>query len=151
MQHLITYWHIGQQIILSEQNGNKRAPKGTQLLERLSAEYTQKFGREYNPTNMLYMRRFFLFFPIPDTPINQGLTEKTQYTQSGYSPLWEGLGEALTWSHYREALKTNNEYEAKFYITQAIKDNWSVRQLKQQIKNKLYYHISITAHLLEKM
>jgi predicted nuclease of restriction endonuclease-like (RecB) superfamily len=36
----------------------------------------------------------------------------------------------LSWSHYFEILRSDNELEISFYAKQAEKENWSVRELK---------------------
>ena len=44
----------------------------------------------------------------------------------------------LSWSHYLELLKCDDELEMQFYMTQAVQENWSVRgenaEMKQQIE-----------------
>lgn len=117
-------WKVGEYIFLHEQIGEKRAPYGDQLLQKLSVQLTDKFGRGFSESQLAYMRKLFLFFPeLPASLPNI----------------------KLTWSHYLEILKTKSIEEIQFYHNQTIKDNWSVRQLKQQIKNSLYYDVSITA------
>jgi hypothetical protein len=193
---LSIYWHIGKYIVINLQNGNPRAAYNTRQLKNISAYINEKFNTSINHTNILYMRKFFLFFPalcttniiplanskwqfqnffsITEAPLNTQLTNP-QNTQAGpspnlsrtaggaggntqpcYPPLSESLsrpfggrlGEALTWSHYIEILKSRDKPEANFYHQQTIQNKWSTRQLKQQMKNNLYYTVSITAHHL---
>ena len=40
-----SYWEIGRRIVEAEQKGKRRAGYGEQLIERLSADLTQQFGR----------------------------------------------------------------------------------------------------------
>ena len=42
----------------------------------------------------------------------------------------------LTWSHYNELLPIDNISEVNYYVQLSIKNNLSVRQLKERIKNK---------------
>lgn len=44
----------------------------------------------------------------------------------------------LSWSHYLELLKCDDELEMQFYMTQAVQENWSVRGLKRQISSGLF-------------
>ncbi len=43
----------------------RRAGYGEQLMERLSLDLTEQFGRGYSPDNLENMRRFFLAYPMP--------------------------------------------------------------------------------------
>jgi hypothetical protein len=40
-----TYWELGRRIVEVEQGGSQRAGYGEELLERLSADLTKRFGR----------------------------------------------------------------------------------------------------------
>ena len=59
------------------------------------------------------MRNFYICFPIATTVSSQ-----------------------LSWSHYLELIKINEEPKREFYIKEAINSNWSVRELQRQ-KNSL--------------
>jgi hypothetical protein len=117
---LQTYWSIGEYIVLSEQEGNSRATYGIRFLERMAAHLTKKFGIGFSRSNLTYMRRFFLFFPIR-----------------------EAVSTNLSWSHYFEILKTNDRAAVTFYMNQVEKFGWSVRHLQQQIKNALHHCVTI--------
>lgn len=58
-----SYWEIGRRIVEAEQKGKRRAGYGEQLIERLSLDLTQQFGRGFSPDNLENMRRFFLAYP----------------------------------------------------------------------------------------
>ncbi len=75
-----TYWHIGKHIVEFEQKGNERAEYGSQLFERLSKDLTQAYVKGFGRSNLLYMRKLYLSFPISGT-----------------------LSHLLTWSHYYES------------------------------------------------
>lgn len=116
-----TYWEIGRYIIEFEQNGNERAEYGTQLFERLSKDLSQAYGKGFSRSNLLYMRKLYLCFPISET-----------------------LSHLLTWSHYFEILKAENELEIGFYGKQCEKERWSVRELKRQMKSSLFERIALS-------
>ena len=118
---LQVHWHIGQYIVMHQQNGRKKARRNSGLLENLSEIFTQKHGVGFSRQNLIYMRRFFLFFPCRQSPFNG----------------------SLTWTHYIEILKATYYEEVIFYKTQAEIGHWSVRQLKKQMKEKLFYQLSI--------
>lgn len=60
-----SYWEIGRRIVEAEQKGKPRAGYGEQLIERLSLDLTQQFGRGVSPDNLENRRRFFLVNPAP--------------------------------------------------------------------------------------
>ena len=47
-----SYWEIGRRIVQAEQKGKRRAGYGEQLIERLSADLTQQFGRGFSARNL---------------------------------------------------------------------------------------------------
>ncbi len=50
----------------------------------------------------------------------------------------------MGWSHYFEILRSDNELEISFYIKQAEKENWSVRELKRQMKSILFHRLALS-------
>ena len=116
-----TYWEIGRYIVEFEQKGNERAEYGTQLFERLSKDLSQAYGRGFSRSNLLYMRKLYSCFPISET-----------------------LSHLLTWSHYFEILKAENELEIGFYSKQCEKERWSVRELKRQMRSSLFERIALS-------
>jgi hypothetical protein len=62
-----TYRLVGRQIVEHEQSGSRRAAYGEELIERLSAALTARFGRGFSPRSLEQMRKFYLWKPIPPT------------------------------------------------------------------------------------
>jgi len=111
----MTYWHIGRVIVEEEQQGRERADYGKQLVKDLSVHLQAEYGSGFSANNLWYMRQFFLAFPI----------------------LHAVSGE-LTWTHYRTLVKVNDPTKREFYIAEASKNTWSVRQMERQINSLLY-------------
>src|SRR5450759_1827231 len=61
------YWNVGRMIVEEEQQGKERAEYGKRLLIGLSERLTLEFGKGYDPSNLRYMRQFYLTYPICDT------------------------------------------------------------------------------------
>ena len=59
-------------------------------------------------------------------------------------PKCETLSHKLTWSHYFEILKSDSELEIGFYAKQCELENWSVRELKRQMKSMLFHRIALS-------
>lgn len=116
-----TYWHIGQHIIKYEQNGNERAEYGSDLLNRLSYDLTQKYGAGFSRSNVFYIRKLYMEYPKVQT-----LSE-------------------LSWSHYIELLKIEDKTERAFYEKESKNSHWGVRELKRQMKSMLYHRLALSS------
>jgi len=116
-----TYWEIGKHIVEFEQDGNPTATYGKHLLEHLSADLKLQHGKGFSRSNLGYMRQFYLKYPKRVT-----------------------LSHKLTWSHYYELLKIENELERSFYEQQTILENWTIRELRRQKKASLFLRLAST-------
>ena len=113
-----TYWRIGQRIVEQEQKGKERAEYGTQLIEMLSAELTQLYGKGFSVRNLWLFKQFYLTFN--DLEI---LHTRVQN---------------LTWSHYRTALRVEDPVAARWYLQTASQEMWSVRTLDRNISTQYF-------------
>ena len=95
-----TYWQVGRHIVEFEQAGQQRATYGKALLDDLSRDLTLRHGRGFSRSNINRMRLFYQYYPI---------CAKASHK--------------LSWSHYVELLKLNDELERSFYEKQAIAGN----------------------------
>ena len=50
----------------------------------------------------------------------------------------------LSWSHYLELIKIEEENKRSFYLNEAINSRWSVRELQRQISSLLYERLLIS-------
>jgi DUF1016 N-terminal domain len=109
-----TRWEIGRHIVEFEQKGNRKAEYGTYLLDRLAQDLTLAHGKGFSRTNVVYIRKLFLTYPIGQTPSDQ-----------------------LGWSHYCELLTIDDDLERSFYEKQTLLEKWSISELKRQKKSAL--------------
>lgn len=116
-----TYWHIGQHIVEFEQKGNQKAEYGSQLLDTLSKDLTQSYGKGFSRSNIFQIRQFYVKFQNIQT-----------------------LSGQLTWSHYTEILKSNNDLELGFYSKQCQHERWSFRELKRQMRSSLFERLALS-------
>lgn len=116
-----TYWNIGKYIVEYEQKGSERAEYGSNLLERLSADLTKRYGKGFSRSNILYMRKFYICFPNSET-----------------------LSHVLSWSHYFEILKSDDQLEISFYTKECETQKWSVRELKRQKSSALFQRFALS-------
>jgi predicted nuclease of restriction endonuclease-like (RecB) superfamily len=116
-----TYWQIGRRIVEVEQDGQGRAVYGTQLLKRLSADLTLRFGRGFSERNLEQMRLFYQGWQISQTVSAKSLPDFP-----------------LPWSHYIKLLSAQSPDARAFYEREALRGGWSLRQLSRQIGTQFY-------------
>lgn len=114
------YWNIGK-AIMEIQQGDKRASYGDALLEKLSQKLTDEFGKGFSKRNLERMRKFYIYFPIATTVSSQ-----------------------LSWSHYLELIKIEENAKRNFYKNEAINSKWSVRELQRQRDSLLYERLTLS-------
>lgn len=118
-QLIETYWQVGQRIVEYEQAGNLRAEYGKALINNLANDLGLRHGKGFSRSNLVYMRLFYQRYPISQKPSHQ-----------------------LSWSHYVELLKLDDELERSFYEKQAIAERWSVPELKRQKASSLFLRLA---------
>ena len=94
---------------LIAQNGELRSEYGKNVLQKLSDKLTAEFGKGFSVRTLQQMKKFYTLFPIANA-----------------------LRSQLTWTHYRSLLKVSNESARNWYIEEAIKEQWSSRQLRSK-------------------
>lgn len=113
-----TYWHIGRRIVEEEQHGNQRAEYGKQLIKQLSIALTHEYGKGFSARYLAYFRKFYL--TVPDIKILQTRLQN------------------LHWSHIHRILSIDNETAARWYLTIASQEMWSVRTLDRNISTQYF-------------
>ena len=97
-----TYWNIGKYIVEFEQKGNERAEYGSDLINRLSRDLTEQYGKDFSKSNLLYIRKFYFVFQKSKT-----------------------VSHLLTWSHYFEILKIlQRNTNCTCQVGKSCKINW---------------------------
>jgi predicted nuclease of restriction endonuclease-like (RecB) superfamily len=120
-ERTIMYWHIGKRIFEEEQQGQDRASYGAYLTKYISAELEPEYGTGYSRRQIELMRQFYRSFPIANTLYSQ-----------------------LSWSQYKLLIRIESEDKRDFYIAEAVKNNWTVRQLERQIDSSLYERLLLS-------
>ncbi len=60
-------------------------------------------------------------------------------------PIFQTVSGKLTWSHYCGLLGISDESKRSFYEKESINANWSVRELKRQIKTSLFERLLLSS------
>jgi predicted nuclease of restriction endonuclease-like (RecB) superfamily len=116
---LKTYWAIGQYIVEFEQGGSAKAAYGKGLLNALAKDLSLRHGRGFSHSNLVYMRRLYLYYPI-----SQSVTD------------------LFSWTHAIEFLKIDDPIERSFYEKQCGLERWSVRELQRQKETALFLRLA---------
>ena len=124
-----TYWKIGKYIVEFEQGGLEKSEYGSKLLDRLSKDLTEKHGKGFSRTNLFNIRSLYI---------------KLSKIQTLSGQFCETPSHKLSWAHYVQILKADNELEIKFYTKQCEKENWSVRELKRQMNSMLFHRLALS-------
>ncbi|PIU28924.1 MAG: hypothetical protein COT09_03570 [Candidatus Hydromicrobium americanum] len=145
---VLAYWEIGQEIVEFEQKGKSRGEYGKHLIERLSKDMSQKFGRGFSPTNLKMMRLFYQSFSIRQTLSDESIKKQKSQILFSKSAKPQTLSTKfepyLSWSHYCELLKIEKNLARSFYEKESIQNNWSVRELKRQINSMLFERLALS-------
>ncbi|MFT4061599.1 MAG: PDDEXK nuclease domain-containing protein [Edaphocola sp.] len=112
------YWNIGKRIVEEEQHGADRAEYGKQIIQTISDELTEEFGKGFSKRTIWEIRQFYTCFP-------ENSIVRTLFAQ-------------LSWSHFQRVLKVSNENARMYYLKEAAENTWSVRTLDRNIST-LYY------------
>ena len=66
-------------------------------------------------------------------------------------PIWDSVRPELTWTHYRTLMRVEEQHIRDFYMEEAIKGNWSVRQLERQIATCSYSRVIANNSVVKKI
>ena len=106
---LRTYASIGKTL----EEAGKHYGEG--IIKKYAEKLTKEFGKGYSQRNLWLMLNFYK-----------------------YSQKVQTVSAELSWSHYCELLRLENDKEMKYYSMIAIQLSLSVRELRTRIKNKEY-------------
>lgn len=130
-----TYFEIGRLIVEEEQNGKNRAEYGKNILEGLSTVLSKEFGKGFSVTNIRQMRNFYLAYGNRQTVSAESETLKQQTPSAEFK---------LSWSHYLKLMRIEDKSERQFYEIEAVKNNWSLRELNRQYDSALYARLTLS-------
>lgn len=120
------YFEIGRMIVEEEQHGANRAAYGTKLLKELSAYLTEKYGKGFSVGNLKNIRQFYKVYA------NDQIGETVFSQFENFPAVSTGRKFFLSWSHYLKLMRIANIEERHFYEIEAVKNDWSLSELKRQ-------------------
>lgn len=138
-------WAIGYYIVEYEQGGSDRAEYGAHLLKNLEEQISEK---GMNSTLFKWCRQFYLMYPQIGETVSKKFDlpdfRKSATVSHQFITNPELLINNLSFSHIREIMAIDDAFERFFYETECMKCNWSVRELRRQIKTNLYVRAGIS-------
>ena len=153
---VLTNFEIGRRIVEHEQQGEKRAEYGAQLLKELSARLTEEFGKGFSERNLRSFRAFYLTYQDRTAAIRQKPSAKLPLKQKSQAASDQLASHrifqqpskkspfTLSWSHYVLLLTIKNPDERHFYEIESAKAGWSLPELKRQVASCLYERLALS-------
>jgi predicted nuclease of restriction endonuclease-like (RecB) superfamily len=146
----IRNWLFGYHIVEYEQNGKDRAKYGENLLKDISNKLKDKNVKGLSKRRLYYCCQFYKIYPGVSSLLTENFLSKeivpsltaqlekisNDDENNGVSPSM--LITRLSFTHIVELLGISSSLQRTFYEIQAIKGNWSVRELKRQKESLLY-------------
>jgi predicted nuclease of restriction endonuclease-like (RecB) superfamily len=149
-------WITGHHIFEYEQHGEDRAQYGEKLYKKLAVRLKKAGIKGFSFTNLHLCKQFYITYP----QIIQAATEVLQMPESQSNRIIQSLTEqstkipaiagnelinALSFTHFVELIKCDSPLMRAFYETEAIKNNWSVRQLQRAINSMLFERTGLSS------
>jgi predicted nuclease of restriction endonuclease-like (RecB) superfamily len=167
MTMCVTYFEIGRMIVEREQDGKARAEYGSGLVKELSVFLNERFGKGFSETTLNNARKFYQVYSlsIPQAMLTESRDQKPQAmlaesknnaSQQKQTPTMSALfAESypfeLSWTHYLILMRIKNDRERSFYEIEAVKQQWTYRQLQRQYGSSLYERLALSRNKDEVM
>lgn len=162
---VIKNWMTGFYIVKYEQKGEDRAKYGERLIDEMSQKLKSKGLKGYSPMSLRNCRTFYRTYP----QIQQSVIVELQnsgvenYKQLPFSEIQiqqaatvelseehpipnELLLSRLSYTHFVELLRAKEPLERLFYEIEAIKNNWSVKELERAFDSSLYVRTGLSTN-----
>jgi predicted nuclease of restriction endonuclease-like (RecB) superfamily len=144
-------WLIGYHIVEYQQHGSDRARYGERLLDNLARDLRARLGRGFARRNLFLFREFYLRYPIVQSVIAQLGLNLPSAPSVRMTPLdWQDdayfvrLFQSLPWTHFIEIVRLDDPLKRAFYEIEALKNRWSVRELKRQMDSLLFERVGLS-------
>jgi len=117
------YWQIGS-TIKNEVLKNNRAEYGQQIVQTLSAQLKEEYGKGWSEKQLRHCMQFAVVF------------EDEQIVSA--------LRRQLSWTHLKSLIYMEDPLKREFYIEMCKLEKWSSRQLQERIQSLLYERTAIS-------
>ena len=140
---IMTYYSLGRWIVETQQSGEKRAKYGSGIIKTLSEELQKEFGKGFSEDTLKNARKFYLIYKerISETMFSLFAVEKSETVFNFFE---EKAPFIVSWSHYLQLMRIENEDERNFYEIETAKTGWGVRTLQRQYNSSLYERLALS-------
>ncbi|PKM38402.1 MAG: hypothetical protein CVV06_00745 [Gammaproteobacteria bacterium HGW-Gammaproteobacteria-10] len=114
---VLTYWQIGK-TIKTEILHDDRSEYGHATLKQLAQRLQQEYGAGFSYSSLTRMTKFYAYI-------------------SDYEKV-ATLSQQLSWSHFVELIKIEDELKRGFYTRLCSEARWSVSILRERMDSMLY-------------
>ena len=128
---IMTYYSLGKWIVEMQQMGQKRAKYGSKVIATLSEQLQKEFGKGFSEDTLKNARKFYL-------------TYKERISETVFSLFEKEPPFIVSWSHYLQLMRIENEAERSFYEIETAKCGWGVRTLQRQYSSSLYERLALS-------
>lgn len=120
---VVLYWNIGKKI-REEVLFDNRAEYGQEVVKELSEQLKSEYGKGFSRRNLFNMIKFYDVFS------DEGIVQT--------------LSAQLSWSHFVELIRIEDNLKVEFYASMAVNERWSVRVLKERMGSMLYERTALS-------
>ena len=140
---IMTYYSLGRWIVEVQQQGKHRAEYGKKIIINLSKKLTEEFGKGFSESTLEKARKFYLTYKdrISETLFTEFAIKKSETV---FTIFEEEHPFVVTWSHYLQLMRIENEDERSFYEIEAAREKWGVRDLSRQYNSSLYERLALS-------
>ena len=154
---VVSNWLIGREIVEEEQKGRQRAGYGERVIRILAVRLHEEYGPGYGLSNLKLFKKFYITYACLPGPqkghalrglfgAGNSLSGHLSVQHALRDDSWKPgiLHSTLSWTHYRTLLGVDKTNVRAFYEIEAIKNNWSARELERQINSLLYERLALS-------
>ncbi|MBS4050551.1 MAG: DUF1016 family protein [Methylomonas sp.] len=120
---VLTYWQIGKRI-KTQVLQDDRAQYGAGVIKQLAQQLTREYGNGFSHSSLTRMAKFYGYLP-----------EQQKVAT---------LSQQLSWSHFVELIKIEDELKRAFYIRLCSDARWPVRTLRERMDSMLYERTALS-------
>ncbi|MGL5578671.1 MAG: PDDEXK nuclease domain-containing protein, partial [Fusobacteriaceae bacterium] len=120
---IILYWKLGE-YIQKEIIDKSNKIYGENIIAEISKRLTEQYGKGFSRSGLSRMMNFYRKFK--DFQIVATVSQQ------------------LSWSHFVELIKIEDELKREFYVALCINEGWSVRVFKERINSMLFERTALS-------
>ncbi len=139
---------IGKRIDEEVLMGEDRAKYGSEIIEKLSKELTEIYGKGYSKRILYQCLRAYRMFPSIVNEVRSQFNGsgkvnevRSQFNGSGKVNEVRSQFEILSWTHYRILTQVEDFEAREWYAKEALEQMWSTTTLQRNINTQYYYRL----------